>query len=107
MSRLICDAVNCAYNFDRLCSLEQIEVCGSDARDCEQTCCGSFSEGQNSVLSSFADVSPDENTQIDCEAGACTFNLDGQCHAQKVKVEGEYAHRSESTCCGTFREEND
>ncbi len=105
MSRLVCDAVNCANNHDRLCCLEEIEVCGCDACDCEETCCGSFIEGRNSAMNSLADVSAEENTQIACEAGTCAFNSDGFCGADRVRMEGEYAHRSDATCCGTFREE--
>jgi hypothetical protein len=105
MSRLVCDAVNCGNNHDRLCCLDEIEVCGCDACTCEGTCCGSFVDGKNEYISSFADVSASEDTHIGCEAGACVFNLDGICEADRVKMEGEYAHRMDSTCCGTFREE--
>lgn len=105
MSRLVCDAVNCVNNHDRLCCLDEIEVCGLDACTCSETCCGSFAEGRNETISSFGSVDADEETGIGCEAGACTFNLDGICEAERVKIDGEYAHRMDSTCCSTFREE--
>ena len=103
MSRLVCDAVNCGNNHDRLCALEGIEVSGCSACACEGTCCKSFVDEKNAYISSFADVSASEDTHIDCEAGTCAYNVDGICEADRVKIEGQYAHRMDATCCASFR----
>ena len=82
MSKLFCDAVNCANNHERLCCLVDAE---------------------NRSLSAFADVQAEAETMIGCSAGACAYNAGGLCDARRVQIDGSYAHRTDATSCATFR----
>lgn len=37
-----CKAVNCVYNENCHCHAEDVNICGSDACVCDETCCGTF-----------------------------------------------------------------
>lgn len=103
MSKLFCDAVNCANNHERLCCLAEIEVRGDSADTSAETCCQSFADAENRSLSAFADVQAEAETMIGCSAGACAYNAGGLCDARRVQIDGSYAHRTDATSCATFR----
>ena len=103
MSKLFCDAVNCGSNHERLCCLQAVEVRGENADTSADTCCASFIDAENVSLSAFADVSAAPETLIRCTAEACAHNAQGLCEAQRVQIEGTYAHRTDATFCRSFR----
>ena len=105
MSNLYCGAVNCGNNHDRLCALAEIAVRGADAACCEETCCASFADGAGLFLNAFGAVRAAPETQIACTAQGCVWNQDGACEAQRVRMEGAYAHHEGGTCCRSFRPE--
>lgn len=40
--RVGCSACDCTFNEDRYCEAEAIDIKGSRACDCDETCCGTF-----------------------------------------------------------------
>ena len=42
MTKLECNVTNCLHNSDHCCCKQSIMVDGHDAKEKEQTCCGSF-----------------------------------------------------------------
>lgn len=41
---------------------------------------------------------------LSCGALNCVYNMSGLCSARKIQVDGEDAHESEGTDCGTFEQ---
>lgn len=104
MTVLRCAAVTCMYNKDQLCSKGEIDVTGANAREAEQTSCGSFRErGSGSVTNSVTNGCGCEQIQIDCGANTCIYNEQSKCTASAIQVDGSNAGTSQETCCNTFQ----
>lgn len=101
MTKLDCTVTNCLHNSDNRCCKQAIIVDGYDAREKEETCCGSFDENREG---SFRNVfkTPENRLEIDCEAVNCIYNENRHCHAEHIDVSGDGASRAEHTQCATF-----
>ena len=62
MTNLSCNACSCVHNDDNCCCLNGIDVKGSNACECSETCCGSYSYKDGSAKNNTA--SPKLNLQI-------------------------------------------
>ena len=102
MTNLECTALNCINNHSRLCCLDDIEVCGSDACRCRETCCASFADENDAFGNVLDSREAAPETHIDCDAHRCIYNADGICDAEEVLIDGSFAHRKDATCCDSF-----
>jgi hypothetical protein len=113
--QLQCNAVNCLYNRDRLCSAEEIQVQGDHAMGSRFTFCGTFSsKNLGNYISSIGNmnyssavkqlVSNDHvmDPQVLCNAENCVYNSDKVCHAEAVQIQNEVSSTAEQTECQTF-----
>lgn len=101
MTKLDCTVSSCLYNQERCCCKDNIEVDGRDARHSRETCCSSFRERNEGVLSAVE--IPTKNTEVVCRACDCTFNEDCRCHAKHIGIAGGAACECKDTECATFR----
>lgn len=44
-------------------------------------------------------------TKVKCSVSNCSYNKDHVCYAERVAIGGQAAVEDESTCCGTFLNE--
>ena len=105
MTNLKCSATTCAYNENNLCSRGEINVMGSDAKQADETRCGSFVErGKNVVHNSYSNStsSAPREIKIDCKAHNCNYNHDCRCTAASVGIAGSGASECNDTRCSTF-----
>lgn len=103
MTILNCTATSCIYNKNQLCSKNEIEVMGSDARIADETNCGSFRDRNDaSITNSVKDSCGCEKININCKAHECTYNNHCNCTASAIDINGENACTSKETKCGTF-----
>ena len=54
MTNLSCNACSCVHNDDNCCCLNGIDVKGSNACECSETCCGSYSYKDGSAKNNTA-----------------------------------------------------
>lgn len=104
MTNLKCSAITCAYNENNFCSRGEINVMGSDAKNPEETRCGSFVErGKNVVHNSYSNsTSAPSEIKIECQAHNCNYNHDRKCTAASVGIAGSDASDCHDTRCSTF-----
>ncbi|CAA7601427.1 Domain of unknown function DUF1540 [Acididesulfobacillus acetoxydans] len=112
MSNLKCEAVRCAYNTDRFCSANEIEVQGGNTLRGRSTYCGTFDErdqvGGMKEMSqlSQSDLSDLAGTGLDpvvaCNAENCRYNHDRYCQAEGINITSAVASTAEQTECQTF-----
>ena len=50
MTKLECNVTSCLHNADHCCCKQSIMVDGYDAKEKEQTCCGSFDENKGGLF---------------------------------------------------------
>lgn len=105
MAELKCQAVNCTYNKEKLCSKGDIMVGGKHADNVDDTCCESFAERRASLDSYASSLDhPSKTISIDCEAVKCMYNSNYKCIADHVDIQGNKANTSTETACATFKE---
>lgn len=102
MPVLNCEAVNCIYNKEELCSKGDIMVGGKQAEKSAETCCESFKEIADGSMSNSTG-SGCATIHVDCKALECSFNKDEKCSAGAIDIEGTQANEAKETDCGTFR----
>ena len=90
------------HNEDNCCCLSSIEVNGSNACNCEDTCCGSYFEDKSGEKNSAQ--TPHVSLSIACQATNCMYNDDKVCHADHVDISGIRATAAHETVCATFQE---
>lgn len=105
MTGLKCSVTSCANNAEYQCCLPDIQISGTDAERCCETCCSSFenrSAAKNNVVRH--DV-PNQAVQVNCNVFTCIHYSDGQCEAKSISVESENNNTQDKcqTLCETFR----
>ena len=80
MTKLECDVTNCLHNADHCCCKQSILVDGHDAKEKEQTCCGSFDENKGGLFKNVFKT-PESSLSVDCEAVQCIYNDNRHCTA--------------------------
>ena len=101
MTKLDCSVKNCVHNSDNCCCKEAIVVDGCKAKECCETCRGSFSENDGGMFKNLFKT-PEKSLKIDCEAVNCKHNEDHRCTAGHVGITGDGASEAEQTECATF-----
>ena len=102
MTKLECNVTNCLHNADHCCCKQSILVDGHDAKEKEQTCCGSFDENKGGLFKNVFKT-PESSLSVDCEAVQCIYNDNRHCAAAKIGIAGDGASRAEQTRCTTFQ----
>ena len=102
MTKLECAVTNCLHNSEKRCCKQAIIVDGHEAKEKEETCCGSVDENREG---SFQNVfkTPENRLEIDCEAVKCIYNEDRHCVADHIGIAGDGASKAEHTLCATFQ----
>ena len=101
MTILDCSVTGCMYNEANCCHKGNIKVEGEDAKESEDTCCGSFDENTGDSFKNLFKT-PEKSLKIDCEAVNCKHNEDHRCTAGHVGITGDGASEAEQTECATF-----
>lgn len=108
MPILKCEVFNCAYNIDKICAKEVINVGGENAFISSETICYSFinhKKAQKSLYKTeFASfINPKLDTKVNCIATNCHYNKSYICVAKRVEIsKGELKNDNESLC-NTFK----
>ncbi|WP_346939983.1 DUF1540 domain-containing protein [uncultured Clostridium sp.] len=114
---LACNATNCIHNNSGMCSASSIHVQGGNAHSSEYTQCGTFIEmGIKNSLSnvynmniggevkqSFNNFAGGIGPRIICDAINCRYNINKDCVANFVHINGVGAISSNRTDCDTFK----
>lgn len=104
MTKLTCDAANCASNKDNLCCQGAIKVQGQEAtRPCD-TRCQSFTEKGHELSNSTHYCQCNTQAEVKCTAKNCIHNNDGTCVAEGIHIGTPSAHTMSETECATFAE---
>ena len=101
MTKLECNVTNCLHNADNCCCKQAIMVDGHDAKEKEQTCCGSFDENKGGLFKNVFKT-PESRLEVSCEAVQCIYNENHRCAAEHIGNAGDCAIRAEQTLCTTF-----
>ncbi len=80
MTKLECNVTICLHNADHCCCKQSIMVDGYDAKEKEQTCCGSFDENKGGLFKNVFKT-PESSLSVDCEAVQCIYNDNRHCAA--------------------------
>ena len=75
MTKLDCNVTSCLHNADNCCCKQAIIVDGQDAKDKQETCCGSFDENRDGAFHNLFKT-PESRLEVDCEAVKCVYNED-------------------------------
>ena len=103
MTRLDCNVTNCLHNADHCCCKQSIIVDGSEAKECCDTCCGSFDANREGFFKNVFKT-PESRLEVDCEAKNCVYNENYRCVADHIGIIGDGASEAEHTECSAFRE---
>lgn len=102
MTKLDCNVTSCIHNADNCCCKQAIVVDGCHAKDCCDTCCGSFDENRDGTFTNLFKT-PEKRLEIDCEAVNCIYNEQHRCQAEHVGISGNGASQAGQTECSTFK----
>lgn len=102
MTRLDCNVTNCLHNADNCCCRREITVEGVQAKNCCDTCCGSFDEKKEWSFKNLF-KSPESRLEIQCDAQNCVYNENRLCIAERVDITGANAKKTGETECSTFK----
>ena len=100
-----CSVSDCIHYDDNCCKASGIEVDGSHAKECTQTCCNTFTTS-NTMTNSTQSSDHIGCTSIDCRATDCRHNDDCKCMLDSIEVnctcEPNTCGTTEETCCSSF-----
>lgn len=87
----------------KCCCKNTILVEGAQARNCCDTCCGSFEENRGGLFKNLFKT-PESKLQVDCDVMNCLYNDDRTCRAERITIAGDGAMVVGQTECASFRE---
>lgn len=107
MPRLNCKVENCAYNYNKLCKKNYIDVDGPFSKTKDDTCCNSFCDCDDvrNIDTEFAtfDKAANIKTEIYCDATNCVYEKGQRCYADHVEIlKCKDGHDKQITHCQTF-----
>ena len=102
MTKLDCNVTSCMHNADNCCCKSEIIVDGHQAKDCCETCCGSFDENKGGASTNLFKT-PEKNLEVGCEAVNCVYNEQRHCQAEHIGIAGDGAVEASQTECSSFR----
>lgn len=103
MTKLDCTVTTCVHNAEKCCCKNAILVEGAQARNCCDTCCGSFEENRGGLFKNLFKT-PESKLQVDCDVMNCLYNDDRTCRAERITIAGDGAMAVGQTECASFRE---
>lgn len=104
MPRLTCNAINCIYNCEHLCSKSVINI--NDDSDFKK--CLSFHLAKQVKEDDYKIEAANLNNvnqyiSIECSAKRCFFNNCGLCVSEHVNISGPSSKKISETKCQTFK----
>ena len=102
MTKLECAVTNCLHNSEKRCCKQAIIVDGHEAKEKEETCCGSFDEKKGSMFRNIFKT-PENRLEVECEAVNCVYNSDRRCVAEHIGIAGGEAKTAVQTECASFK----
>lgn len=102
MTKLDCTVTTCIHNAEKCCCKSGILVEGAQAKNCCDTCCGSFEENRGGLFKNLFKT-PETRLQVDCDVLNCLYNDDHQCRAERSRS-WRRTRAAGQTECGSFRE---
>ncbi len=90
MTKLDCTVTTCVHNAEKCCCKDTILVEGAQARNCCDTCCGSFEENRGGLFKNLFKT-PESKLQVDCDVMNCLYNDDRTCRAERITIAGDGA----------------
>lgn len=107
MTNLDCNVSCCCHNdnSEKKCCLSSINVRGTGASTCDDTCCGSFFEDKSGSVSN-ANNTPHVTLDISCDADSCVYNDNSKCTADHIDISGIFASAKDDTVCATYKSRN-
>ena len=102
MTKLDCNVTSCLHNADNCCCKQAIIVDGQDAKDKQETCCGSFDENRDGAFHNLFKT-PETRLEVECDAVKCVYNEDRRCAAERIDIAGDGACECGQTRCATFK----
>ena len=63
---------------------------GAQARNCCDTCCGSFEENRGGLFKNLFKT-PESKLEVECDVANCLYNDDHQCRAERITIAGDGA----------------
>ena len=103
MTKLDCTVTTCVHNAEKCCCKSGILVEGAQAKDCCDTCCGSFEENRGGLFKNLFKT-PESKLEVECDVANCLYNDDHQCRAERITIAGDGAMAVRQTECASFRE---
>lgn len=99
MTKLDCTVTTCVHNAEKCCCKNTILVEGAQARNCCDTCCGSFEENRGGLFKNLFKT-PESKLQVDCDVMNCLYNDDRTCRAERITIAGDggYGGRTDRVC---------
>ena len=85
----------------KLLPQSNIKVEGEDAKESEDTCCGSFAERGDRCAKNVTGDAP-KNIEVACCAANCVFNKEEKCSADHIGIAGGNACNCRETECASF-----
>ena len=108
MTGLKCNVTSCASNAQYQCCRPDIQIAGTDAERCSETCCSSFENKSAAKNNAIRHDVPNRALQVNCNVFTCVHYSDGQCVADSICVDSENQETRDKsqTLCETFRKKS-
>ena len=103
MTKPDCTVTTCVHNAEKCCCKSGILVEGAQAKNCCDTCCGSFEENRGGLFKNLFKT-PESKLEVECDVANCLYNDDHQCRAERITIAGDGAMAVGQTECASFRE---
>lgn len=104
MTNLDCNVTDCLYQANNCCCKDGIHVKGNEAKNKQETCCGSFSlqHSTGAKNSCGSEKYAAKATDVLCDAVNCVYNEEKHCNANHIGISGVKAVSSAETQCASF-----
>ncbi len=104
MTGLKCNVTSCASNAQCRCCRPDIQIAGTDAQSCAETCCASFETKSAAATNAVRHDVPNHALHVNCNVFTCTHYCDGHCEANSICVDSPQNQASDKTqtLCQTF-----
>ena len=87
MTKLDCTVTTCIHNAEKCCCKSGILVEGAQAKNCCDTCCGSFEENRGGLFKNLFKT-PESKLEVECDVANCLYNDDHQCRQSGSRSRG-------------------
>lgn len=97
MAKINCSVESCAYNNQKICEAETLQIGGKGANWTESTCCETY-RGIQEAKNGVAEVG--ETEEILCKVETCAYNMGNHCRLSEIEVSshGDVSNYTETDC---------